>query len=149
MSENMSYVVQIISAGIGALGFSLVFNLGKRNLLPATLGGVLAWLLYLICFNGGMGYFISAVVCSAFCQIYSEVFARIMRCPATVFYIPAIIPLVPGGALYYTMYYATKTEWANFRMYGCQTLQISLGIAIGASFVSALLLLIPRKSVKK
>ncbi len=149
MDGIISYIIQIISAGVGALGFSLVFNLGKRNLVSATLGGSLSWFVYLVCFNCGMGYFISAVICSAFCQIYSEGFARILKSPATVFYIPTIIPLVPGGALYYTMYYATRSDWANFRSYGWQTLQISLGIAVGASFVSALLLLLPRRIEKK
>lgn len=145
MNEYISYVVQILSAGVGSLGFALLFNLGKKNLISATVGGMASWLVYLLCFNSGLGYFLSAVVCSGFCQIYSEIFARIKKAPATVFYIPTIVPLVPGGGLYYTMYYATRSDWVNFRSYGWQTLQVALGIAVGASFVSAILLLLPRK----
>ena len=141
-------ISQLISAGIGALGFSLVFNSGKRNLIPASLGGVLIWIIYLICSNYIDDFFVVSVITAAFCQTYSEVFARILKSPAIVFYIPSIIPLVPGSSLYYTMYYATVKDWDNFKYFGWITLQIALGIAVGTSFISAILLLFRKKTVK-
>ena len=47
--------------------------------------------------------------------------------------------LHPGGALYNTMYAAVFQDWAGCKSYGFQTLQATLGIAIGISFVSAVL----------
>ena len=138
-------IIEIISAGIGSLGFAFMFNSGKRVILQGTIGGMIGWIIYRLCIGAETGYFLGAVITAGFCQIYSEVFARIMKSPAIVFYIPAIIPLVPGGSLYYTMYYATKNDWINFKSYGWSTLQIALGIAVGASFVSAALLLLPKK----
>jgi uncharacterized membrane protein YjjB (DUF3815 family) len=40
--------------------------------------------------------------------------AILLRSPATMFYTPAIIPLVPGGRLYYTMYAAIKANGGVF-----------------------------------
>ena len=133
---------QILSAGVGALGFALMFNSGKKNLIPAMIGGMLGWTVYLICENIlQAGVFISALATAVFCQIYSEILARWFKSPAIVFYIPAIVPIVPGGSLYYTMYSAAQNEWHNFRMHGWNTLLTVLGIAIGSSFVSAIIFL--------
>ncbi len=138
-------IIQLFSACIGSLGFSLIFNSEKKNLFPASMGGLLGWSVYLLCSHFKLGVFISSIGAAIFCQIYSEVMARIQKSPTTVFIIPAIIPLVPGSGLYYTMYYASLSDWENFRKYGTDTLLTAFGIAVGVSFVSAVLLLIPKK----
>ncbi len=140
----IEFVIQILSAAIGSLGFSFMFNSGKRNLIPSTIGGALCWLVYILCTELKIGVFVAAVIAAATIQAYSEILARVMKSPATVFYIPSIIPLVPGGSLYYTMYYAAITDWSSFRIYGWKTLQVALGIAVGTSFISALMLLVKR-----
>ena len=133
-------IVQLITAMFGSLGFSLIFNVGKRYLLPASIGGLLSWIVYLLCVNLlSMDLMTATIVSAACCQIYAEMFARIMKCPTTVFYIPAVVPLIPGGSLYHTMYAAVYRNWDQFQSYGLQTLQVTLGIAVGISFVSGIL----------
>lgn len=141
----MDVIIQLIGALVGSLGFSLIFNCGKKNLIPATLGGMLGWAVYLLVEKTGVGIFISTIAAAAFCQIYAEVFSRILKTPRTVIYIPAVVPLVPGGSLYYTMYYAALNDWGKFMEYGAKTAQVAFGMAIGASFVSAIVLLLPKK----
>lgn len=140
----MEVIIQLIGAAIGSLGFSLLFNAGKRTLLPAVVGGTLGWAFYLLFEWLGASVFVAAIAASVFCQIYSEFLARLMKAPTTVFFIPAIVPLVPGGSLYHTMYYAATKDWSKFREYGVSTVQVAFGIAVGASFISALLLLLPQ-----
>lgn len=136
--ENMP--LQLLTAFFGSLGFSMIFNVGKRYLLPAALGGLLSWIVYLICKEFlNLDLMVSTIVSAACCQIYSEIFARVMKCPTTVFYIPAVVPLIPGGSLYNTMYAAVFRNWDQFRSYGLQTLQVTLAIAVGISFVSGIL----------
>ncbi len=144
----MKFVIQLIGALIGSLGFSLIFNSGKKTLIPAIIGGTMGWAVYLVFEYLGAGVFVATIAAAAFCQIYSETFARILKAPMTVFYIPAIIPLVPGGSLYYTMYYAAINDWGGFRHYGSTTLKVAFGIAVGASFVSAILLLLPKRKTQ-
>jgi uncharacterized membrane protein YjjB (DUF3815 family) len=136
--ENV--IIQLISGMLGSLGFSLLFNVGKKFLPPAALGGFLTWGVYLLCMSfSGMGVLMSTVIASAICQIYAEILARIYKTPTTVFVIPAVVPLIPGGSLYNTMYSAVIKDWVQFRYYGAQTLWGTLGIAIGLSFVSGIL----------
>ena len=128
-------IIQLVTACIGALGFSLIFNV-RRDLLPAAaFGGMLDWGVYLVAEWVFGGVFLPSVVAAAFASLYSEAVARIEEAPATVFYIPALIPLVPGGSLYYTMSYAVLGDWGQVRSYGASTAYCALGIAVGMSLV--------------
>lgn len=129
-------IIQLVTAGIGALGFSLLFNV-RRDLLPAAaFGGIADWGVYMAAewfFHGGV--FLPSVAAAAFASLYAEVMARAKKAPATVFYIPALIPLVPGGSLYYTMSWAVMRRWDLARSYGVSTIYCALGIAVGMSLV--------------
>ena len=125
-----------MTAGIGALGFSLIFNV-RRDLLPAAaFGGMADWGVYLMAdwFFGG-GVFLPSVIAAAFASVYAEAMARMEKAPATVFYIPALIPLVPGGSLYYTMSCAVGGHWEQVKSFGASTAYCALGIAVGMSMV--------------
>ena len=130
-------IIQLVTAGIGALGFSLIFNV-RRALLPAAaFGGLLDWGVYLMAAWLFDGVFLPSVVAAAFASIYSEAVARMEQAPATVFYIPALIPLVPGGSLYYTMSYALQGEMDLFARRGMFTAAIAgimaVGVLLGSS----------------
>lgn len=138
-------IIQLLSAFVGSLGFALVFNNDKKTMLPATFGGMFGWAVYLVFEATDIGVFLATIAAAAFCQLYSEVFSRVLKTPKTSIYITSIVPLVPGGSLYRTMYSAANSDWAMFRSYGATTLKVAFGIGIGASFVAAILLLLPKK----
>ena len=129
-------IIHLVTAGFGALGFSLIFNV-RRELLPAAaFGGLLDWGVYMMAeWFFGNGVFLPSVVAAAFASIYAEAMARVEKSPATVFYIPALIPLIPGGSLYYTMSYAVLGQWDQVQSYGASTAYCALGIAVGMSLV--------------
>lgn len=128
-------IVQLISGCIGSLGFALVFRLRPRMLAPAALGGLFSYAVYLICASAADGVFLPSLISSAFSTFYAEIAARIMKAPATIFFIPAVIPLVPGSTLYYTMSYAVQGSWELAKQYGFLTLRYALGIAAGVSII--------------
>ena len=51
-------------------------------------------------------YLISTIVVSA----YAEVMARVFKAPVTGFLTIGILPLVPGGGIYYTMEYCVSGQ---------------------------------------
>ena len=94
-------MVQVLAAWAGALGFSILFNLG----------GLLVWAAY----DRLHLIFDSDYVCcfgaAAILQIYAECMARRQKTPVTVFLVAAMIPMIPGGPLYHTMEAALRQEW--------------------------------------
>lgn len=138
----MTYFTQILAAVIGSLGFLLLFNLKKDKIPFALAGAGMGWVIYLICSYFHASDFIANMVASIFCAASAEVLARWRKAPSTLFLLIHILPLVPGGSLYYTMRSFILKDQQEFTMHGLNTLYVSAGIAIGilvvTSFISIL-----------
>lgn len=128
-------LIQLITSFLGSLGFAIIFNLQKKHLLVASTGGVLCWASYLLTGTFLNGVFIPTLVASAVAALYAEVFARIVKAPATVIFVSVIIPLIPGSSLFYTMSNIVSGEIVLFKKYGIETILFVLGITSGISIV--------------
>lgn len=128
-------IIQLITSFLGSLGFAVIFNLKKRHLFLGSLGGVFCWGAYLITEYFYSGVFLPTLVASAVAAAYAEIFARIIKAPATVIFVSAIIPLIPGSSLFYTMSNIVSGEIALFKSYGIRTILYVLGITSGISMV--------------
>jgi len=135
MKESL---IQLLAAFLGSLGFSLVFGLRRRYLFAASLGGLLTWAVYLLAEYAIGVAFLSNLLGTAFAVVYAEALAHWLKCPATLFLTPGIIPMVPGGSLYYAMSSAVRGEMNDARAYGTETLHAALAIAAGISIVLAI-----------
>lgn len=131
------WMIQLITAFAGSLGFALLFHLRRRLLFTASLGGLLSWGVYLLGTHMTNGIFLPCLCCAAFAALYGEIAARLLKAPATVIFIPAIVPSIPGSTLYYTMSCIVQKDWTLASQYGMLTLQYALAIAIGISAVWA------------
>lgn len=128
----------VITAIIGTLGFCLLFNVKKDKIIYGVIGGTISTVIYLICIKAGMDLFIQNFIPTVVATIYTEIVARVVKAPTTVFLFPAIIPLTPGGSLYYTMRAIVDGDMAEAKTVGKQTVVIALGIALGVLLVSLL-----------
>ena len=131
-------IVQLLAAFCGSLGFSLHFGLRRRYLLVSSLGGLFAWAVYLLGHRFLPGVFLPNLLAAAFSALWAEALAHLLKCPATLFLTPAILPLVPGGELYYAMSSAVHSEMEAARLHGLVTLKTALAIGVGLSLVLAL-----------
>ncbi len=133
-----SYYIYSIIAGIfGVAGFSLMFSISPKRLPLATLNAIITYIIYLLLIDFNGDVFTANFVATVYGAIASEILARVTKAPSTVYIIPAIIILVPGGALYYTLNYLVEGDWANCSTWGLNTAVIFLGIAVGLSIVAA------------
>lgn len=93
-------ILQICTASVAALCFALLFNVRGRKLPIVAVGGAAAWGLYLLLFTLSGNLFLSLFFASAGVTLLSELLARRLAAPTTVFLVPILIPLFPGGDLY-------------------------------------------------
>ena len=106
-------------------------------MVAAATGGALSWIVYIACTplgNDLAQYLISTIVVSAF----SEVMARVFKAPITGFLTISIVPLVPGGGIYYTMEHCVMGETDLFIERAIHTIAIAGAISIGVLIVSSL-----------
>ena len=129
-------IIQLIAAFGGSLGFALLYRLRFRHLLFASFAGMLTWGVYLTVHSFVEGSFIPCLTASVFAVILSEILAHLRKCPATLFLLPSLIPLVPGGSLYYTMSSTVRGDLAAAGEYGLETVICAFAIAAGISFAT-------------
>ena len=129
----MGQATQLLTALLGSLGFALIFNVRGRYLVTASLGGMLAWGVYLAVGTLTPDIFLPTAVASAAVTAYSEAFARLKKTPAIQYLLVGLLPLVPGGSLYYAMRELMERNLASAGEYGFQTALYALGIAAGIS----------------
>lgn len=134
----MKYLITILAATAGTAGFALIFRVNKRRLPFAVLGGTLSCCIYILVSLYCPYEFVQYLIPAAFATAYAESFARILKTPASTLLLPSIIPLVPGGSLYYTMSYIVAGDMESFYQTAYMTIEIACGIAAGIMFVSAL-----------
>lgn len=128
---NSFEITQIAMSYFTSLGFGILFNIHGRRLLLVGLGGMLGWAIYLVFYRiTGMEPFSYgiATVCTT---LYSQAMARVVKTPATLFLVPSVVPMLPGGYLYYAMLNAVSGNWDMFLDRGALTLASAAAIAIG------------------
>ena len=91
----MAAGIQIGAAFFGSLGFALLFNLERRHLFWAALGGAAAWAVYLQIGYAVPRIGIQSFGAALFLGLYSEILARMAAAPATTFLVVGFIPLIP------------------------------------------------------
>ena len=128
----------IISGAIGTLGFCLFFKIRRDKLIYGCIGGLLTSLFFCICSDLGLSVLMRNLIPTIVGTLYAEVIARIVKAPTTVFLIPAVIPLTPGGTLYYTMSAIVEGDMVKAQKQGEITLLVALGIAVGIVFISVI-----------
>lgn len=133
-----SELIQIVAGLIGSLCFGILFNMRGKRLIAAAVGGLLSWGLFVVLshfiLNEPINYFIVAAVVS----LYSEIMARILKTPAAPIVTTSLIPLIPGGSLYYTMSSAFESNFTMFLEKAVSTLKLACALALGIIVVTAI-----------
>ena len=128
------YALPSLCAFAGCISFTFVFNIHGPGKLIAGFGGGLGWLVYLLMGKTILAGFFAAMAIS----LFSEVMARIRRCPVTGYQLVALLPLVPGGGIYYAMRYCLEGDTERFLSTLLDTLGMAAALAVGVILASSL-----------
>lgn len=80
-----------------------------------------------------MAAFLAAVAIG----VFSEIMARLRRCPVTGYLLVALLPLVPGGGIYYAMSYCVAGDTDRFLAELLHTFGMAAALAVGAMLASS------------
>ena len=131
------YLIQIIMAFLGTVGFSIFFTVKKSRIWTVGVGGALVWAVFRGV-NAVSGNEMTALlIASAMASVFAEILARIVKSPGTVLLMPMLIPLIPGGNLYYTMFNMVKGNSEAFQSYLQLVLKEAASIAIGIMLIAS------------
>ena len=138
----IDFLILFAAVMVGTFGFAVIFGVQPKHLAPATLlGGVTYAVFYLVDLLTP-DLFLSNLAAAFFAGVAAFGLAVWYRTPAVTFSALAVIPLVPGSALYSMMYGLIAGDAARFREQGGVALRVGLGIAAGIVFSSTVIGLI-------
>lgn len=132
------YIVQIIAAITGSLGFALIFNIHGSGFMLCVLGGGICWAVYSVIFHAGYSDLIAYYIASVVGALYAEAMARVRKYPAISYLVISIIPLIPGAGVYYTTNHLVRGNIQAFSSQGIHTIAIAGAIAVSILTVSTL-----------
>lgn len=143
MTLLTDWILPCCYAFFACVGFCLIFNIHGPGILICGGGGALGWFVYLLvslAFDNVMLCYLLATIAIA---LYSELMARLRRCPVTPYLLIAMLPFVPGCGIYETMRYCVQGDTQQFlsallRTFGIAG-SLSIGMLIGSSIVRLIL----------
>lgn len=121
-----------------AAALSYCFNISRYNIVWGALIGGLGWATYTAFLpTSGVGdnkaYFFGALIVA----ILSEILARIQKKPATIYLVPGLLPLVPGGGMFETMEATVQGNLEEALLLGFSTLTCAGAIALAIALATS------------
>lgn len=143
-------IKELLSAAVGTIAFSLLYAVPKKHYLDCGLIGAAGWLMYRLMLAMQLSMAFAVFFAAVFIVLLSRFTAVRRQCPATVFLITGIFPLVPGGQFYWACYYLVTNQLSDALASGFSAIKVMLAIVLGIIFVfeipqSFFHMLMPRK----
>lgn len=134
-----TYFLPCLWAFGACLGFGLFFNIQGWGILICGFGGALGWLAYLLSMEFLGGDILSAFLAAVVIGIFSELMARVRRCPVTGYLQVALLPLVPGAGIYHAMQYCVAGDTQLFLSTLLHTFGFAASLSVGAMLTTSVL----------
>ena len=130
-------IAQIVAAFIATVAFSVIYHTPKKYYLFCGITGAAGWLLYcLLTGPAGIAITMATFFSTMLIVFLSRIFAVIQSCPATVFIIAGIFPLVPGSRVYWAAYYFVINSGAQALDSAIAAVKLMFAMVLGIVFVT-------------
>lgn len=136
MEVCLEFLLPCLWACIACIGFGLVYNIHGFGVLICGFGAGFGWFVFLLVQRLTGGDTAPAFFAAIAIAIYSEVMARLRRCPVTGYLQVALLPLVPGAGIYNAMRYCVSGETELFISTLLHTFGVAASLALGAMLAS-------------
>ena len=132
-------VLQALAAFVGTVGFSVIFGVPRKNYLQTALVAMIGWVAYLVLFRYTvLGPAISTFAATVIVASLARAFASWFKTPSTVYLIPGVFPMIPGGGIFWTTFFLVSSRLSLALHAGMLALEVTAAIVLGIVLVSAL-----------
>ena len=125
-------LTQTVAAFVGTLAFADLFGVPRAQYLTAGLIGAIGWCVYLVLVRFlAVSPVIAVILSSVLICILSRFAAIDHKCPAQVFLLCGIFPLVPGAGIFWCTYYLVFGQLAASLTSGFGAAKAAVAIVLG------------------
>ncbi|MDB1680856.1 threonine/serine exporter family protein [Enterococcus durans] len=119
--------IQFLFSFLATAAFAIITNVPRRALIYCGLSGAFGWMIYWTCVDFGGSPAFGSLLGSLGVAFISNIFSKRLKMPVTIFNIPGMVPLVPGGLAYQ----AVRNLVTSSSNYTVQAIMIAGAIALG------------------
>lgn len=125
-------IIQVIAAIIGTMAFALLFGVPRKYYVSCGFIGGTGWFLYLFMTKRmGMTAVEVTFIATVIVVLMSRFSAVKEKCPATIFSVPGIFPLIPGGGIYWTAHYIVLNQYNMALESGIEAVKAAFALVLG------------------
>ncbi|PKM62906.1 MAG: hypothetical protein CVU97_03025 [Firmicutes bacterium HGW-Firmicutes-21] len=151
----MELLITLTATFFASLFFGLSLSAPKRTLFVAPVLGLTGYLVFTLINNATGSEYSAAFFGTLAACIPAEVFARIIKTPATVIIFISVIPLVPGMMLYQSMLFFAQNNFTSgtyeiirtLVYSGCMAIAITVSTVLGKQLLTPLFKRINAKKI--
>ena len=131
--------VQILASFIGTAAFAVLFGVPRKYYVLCGISGTLGWILYMILVRyAAFTAPVATVFATMLVVLSARSFSVLDKCPAIVFLLCGIFPLVPGAGVFWTTYYVVSDQLQLALSSGFTAVKITIAIVLGIILISEL-----------
>jgi len=139
----------LLLALLGSITSGLIFNVRGYKIVFTGLSGVAGYLSYSLMLNWTGQSVLSIFIGAVAVGFYSEIAARLLRSPSTVFSIPGIFAIVPGITAYEAITLLTGNKVSEGLSKTIETVNGAGAIAFGILIVTAIFRVLSKNKADK
>lgn len=131
VESQPSLVLTLFLGFAPSLAYSAIYHVPVRCMLACGALGCAAWFAYQLTVSSYGSSVTACFLAACIVGIGSDILARILKEPTTIFIIPGIMPFVPGSKVYYTMVDLIGRDLEASASVGTQAIFMAGAIALG------------------
>ena len=135
----------MIGALISAIGFAMMLDTPKKYLPHVGLVGIIGGAIYLLSVQMSLGNVAASFLSAFSVSLVSQILARVVKTPVSIFLIAGIFPTVPGAGMYRIVHYVIAGDNSMASYYFFETLKVAGVIALGIFFADAIFRIFTKK----
>ena len=131
-SFTSSFPVQVITSMVATAAFAVLFGVPRKHYIHAGVVGMAGWIVYLIMMRYvDAGPFAANLLGATVVAFLSRYYAKIYKCPRTIFLICGIFPMIPGGGVFWSAYYVASGQLSSALSTGFIAVEVTIAIVLG------------------
>ena len=130
-SHLLLLLYHFVFSFISSVSFAIVCDVPRKTLVTGGVIGPIGWCGYWEMWSHGQSVFMSSLVCSLLLANISQICAIKFKNPLTVYFIPGLVPVVPGVTIYDAFRTLLLDEYGNSARIFLNSFYGAVGLAVG------------------
>lgn len=127
----INLLVQFSFSFLASAAYAIITNVPRRSLIACGISGASGWMLYWFSVQLGGTAALGSLLGALSVAAVSFICSRMLKLPVTIFNIPGMVPLVPGGLAYQAVRNLVIGNYETAAYSAVQAVMIAGAIALG------------------